>query len=403
MKNYLRILLLASVFLPSFLLITARSTIGQWVQISTSLNIHKLTKSGNNIIASSAMGIYLSSNIGTNWNLVGLSNTPINSLETSENYVFAGVFNSGIYLSTNNGLNWPTVPQNSMSISRLAINQSYLYASSTIAGGFYRSSNNGVTWNGILPTSYAPFALAVKDSSVFASYYFNGYSFMVRSTNNGNNWTEVISSTVLFSYIGFSNSRVYASNIDGGFYCSTNNGTNWHILDSFNNRSSSCITSIGNNVFIASDSGVWLSTNNGDNWVLKDEGFSGHPLVYSLLIFDNYIFASTGSIWRRPVSELITGLEIQNSIIPEKYFLYQNYPNPFNPTTTIRYQVRGSNYVTLKIYDLLGRDIAMLVNESQNAGIYEVQFSAESLSSGIYFYRLKAGDFNEIRKMVVVK
>ena len=57
----------------------------------------------------------------------------------------------------------------------------------------------------------------------------------------------------------------------------------------------------------------------------------------------------------------------------------------------------------LKIYDLLGRDIAMLVNESQNAGIYEVQFSAESLSSGIYFYRLKAGDFNEIRKMVVVK
>lgn len=378
----------------------------QWIQISTSLNISKFASSGNNIIASSATGIYLSSNIGTNWNLVGLSNTPINSLESTGNNVFAGVFSSGIYLSTNNGLNWPTVPQNSMSISRLAINQSYLYASSTIAGGFYRSSNLGVTWSGMLPTSYAPYALAVKDSTVFASYHFNGYSFMVRSTNNGNTWTEVISSTVLFSYIGFSNSRVYASNIDGGYYCSTNNGSNWYILESFNHRIATCITSIGNNVFIASDSGIWLSTNNGDNWVLKDEGFSGHPSVYSLLIYDNYIFASTGSVWRRPLSELIVGIENNNLSKPDKYCLYQNYPNPFNPITKINYDLPKDGNVKLIIYDVMGREIKCLINGFKKAGKYVEEFNGTNLVSGIYFYRIQVEGvigFTEVRKMVLLK
>jgi hypothetical protein len=367
----------------------------QWVQISTSLNIHEFARSGNNIIASSATGIYLSSNIGTNWNLVGLSNTPINSLETTENYVFAGVFSSGIYLSTNNGLNWPTVPQNPMSLSRLAINQNYLYSSSSMVGGFYRSSNLGITWSGMLPTNYAPYALAVKNSNIFASY-FNGTTlcaYLAHSTDNGNNWTEITWGAVLFSYIGFSNSRVYVSNIDGGLYCSTNNGSNWYVLESFNHRSSSCITSIGNNVFVASDSGVWLSTNNGDNWVLKDEGFSGHPSVYSLLIFDNYIFASIGSIWRRLLSELISGLENKSSSIPEKFCLYQNYPNPFNPSTIIRYSLPKNGYVVLKIYDILGREMSVLVNENQKASNYETQFSIDRyanhiFSTGIYFYSL---------------
>ncbi|MCB0747528.1 MAG: immunoglobulin domain-containing protein [Ignavibacteriae bacterium] len=95
--------------------------------------------------------------------------------------------------------------------------------------------------------------------------------------------------------------------------------------------------------------------------------------------------------------------------LPNEYSLSQNYPNPFNPTTTIQYAIPTSSnlakegLVTLKIYDVLGREIATLVNEKQNPGIYTVQFDATKYSSGIYFYRLQAGDYVQTNKMVLMK
>ncbi len=97
-----------------------------------------------------------------------------------------------------------------------------------------------------------------------------------------------------------------------------------------------------------------------------------------------------------------------NSRIPESFALFQNYPNPFNPTTKIKFeipdQVRNDNHlVTLKVYDVLGNEIATLVNEEKSAGIYEVEFKGTELPSGIYFYQLKAGNYIEIKKMVLLK
>jgi len=89
--------------------------------------------------------------------------------------------------------------------------------------------------------------------------------------------------------------------------------------------------------------------------------------------------------------------------VPEKFELSQNYPNPFNPSTKIKYQIAGSNPVSLKIYDVLGNEVATLVNEIQFTGNYEVTFDASSLSSGTYFYRLQAGSFVESRKMILLK
>ena len=89
--------------------------------------------------------------------------------------------------------------------------------------------------------------------------------------------------------------------------------------------------------------------------------------------------------------------------IPEKFYLEQNYPNPFNPATNIRYELPISNYVSLKIYDALGNEIESLVNENQNAGSYSITFNAANYPSGVYFYKLKAGDFSETRRMVLVK
>ncbi|HSP88659.1 MAG TPA: T9SS type A sorting domain-containing protein, partial [Ignavibacteriaceae bacterium] len=85
------------------------------------------------------------------------------------------------------------------------------------------------------------------------------------------------------------------------------------------------------------------------------------------------------------------------------YSLSQNFPNPFNPTTNIEFHIPGSGFVSLKVYDVLGREIATLVNEEKPAGSYEVEFNATSLSSGIYFYELKAGNFIQTRKMILIK
>ena len=89
--------------------------------------------------------------------------------------------------------------------------------------------------------------------------------------------------------------------------------------------------------------------------------------------------------------------------IPTAYALSQNYPNPFNPTTTIKYQIPELSFVTIKVYDVLGIEIATLVNEEKAVGSYEVEFDATSLPSGIFFYKLQAGDFVATKKMVLMK
>ncbi len=89
--------------------------------------------------------------------------------------------------------------------------------------------------------------------------------------------------------------------------------------------------------------------------------------------------------------------------LPEYYYLSQNYPNPFNPTTIINYELPISGFVSLKVFDILGREIAVLVNEERSPGIYQVELSSENLSSGIYFYTLNSGAFSKTRKMTVIK
>jgi len=92
-----------------------------------------------------------------------------------------------------------------------------------------------------------------------------------------------------------------------------------------------------------------------------------------------------------------------NNKVPSSYSLSQNYPNPFNPTTNIKYQIKENAIVTLKIYDILGKEIETLVNEKQSPGTYEVNWNANAFPSGVFFYRLEAGDYSETRKMILIK
>ncbi|MCB0299438.1 MAG: T9SS type A sorting domain-containing protein [Calditrichaeota bacterium] len=142
--------------------------------------------------------------------------------------------------------------------------------------------------------------------------------------------------------------------------------------------------------------GTWMSVdiplsafsppvNLADVFQLK---FDGNGDIY----LDNIYFFSSA-----------TGIEEISDVNPSAYALEQNYPNPFNPSTAIRFIQPNANHVTLKVYDLLGQEIATLVNEFKNAGAYEVTFDASNLPSGIYLYSISTGDFNAVKKMMLIK
>ena len=89
--------------------------------------------------------------------------------------------------------------------------------------------------------------------------------------------------------------------------------------------------------------------------------------------------------------------------LPAKFELYQNYPNPFNPTTTIKYSLEKTEHVTLKVYDELGNVVKTLVNGNKDAGRYSLEFNGAGLASGIYYYRITAGSFSEVKKLMLLK
>lgn len=103
-------------------------------------------------------------------------------------------------------------------------------------------------------------------------------------------------------------------------------------------------------------------------------------------------------------NELASSLKFrENDIRPSEFILNQNYPNPFNPTTLITYQIKESDYVQLKVYDVLCHEVALLVDKVQPAGYYQITFDGNNLSDGIYFYRLQTGNYVDVKKMVLVK
>jgi hypothetical protein len=106
---------------------------------------------------------------------------------------------------------------------------------------------------------------------------------------------------------------------------------------------------------------------------------------------------------------IVSAVADKNENIPSSFYLYNNYPNPFNPSTTISWQMPEGSLVTLKVYDILGNEVASLVNGFQKAGVHSITFNTQNaagsrnLSSGVYFYRLSAGNFVSTKKMVLVK
>ena len=130
------------------------------------------------------------------------------------------------------------------------------------------------------------------------------------------------------------------------------------------------------------------------------DGTIGEPFMGSSQ--SQNFFLRIGHFYSTQIATAVNDWEVNGSLIPDTYDLSHNYPNPFNPSTTVRYSLPRTAHVTLRIFNTLGQEIATLVDGEKNAGFYQVQWNA-AVPSGIYFYRLQAGEFAETKKMILLR
>jgi len=172
-----------------------------------------------------------------------------------------------------------------------------------------------------------------------------------------------------------------------------NQGENYsYQVETFNFNRDSLVYSLINN------SPTWLNINSETGLITGVAPLTNSSSQVTVFVSDQ----SNNSDARSYNLNVVTGIVFENTV-PNKYELFQNYPNPFNPSTIISFQIPAISNVKLKIYDVLGREVTTLVNKEMKAGSYKVDFNSKGLASGIYFYRLTAGDFSEIKKMVLLR
>jgi hypothetical protein len=201
---------------------------------------------------------------------------------------------------------------------------------------------------------------------------------------------------------------VHGSDLFAGTYNkvfrSTDNGTNWTEVTNGLNGTLRSFAASGTNLFVCTTTGIFISSDNGSIWTPVMSGLL-NSFVNDLAICGTNLFAATAGagVWKRPLSEMITDVENTQHHIPTRFALGQNYPNPFNPTTTITFSIGTYSYTSLRVYDVLGREVATITSGELPAGSYTKQWNASSLPSGIYFYCLQVGSLTETKKLVLLK
>jgi photosystem II stability/assembly factor-like uncharacterized protein len=350
--------------------------------------------------------------ININWIFAGsgLNNTIVYSLGANGNNLFAGTLD-GVFRSTNNGSSWIAVDSGltNIYVNKFIISRETNLFAGTQGGGIFLSTNNGNSWTTVNSglTSNMVYSFAVIDTNLFAGTYAGVFV----SSDNGASWRVVnygLTSLQVWS-LGVNGTNLFAGTSDGVFL-STNNGNSWAVINSgmtnpyvLTNPSIWSLAVSGINIFAGTSLGVFLSTDNGTNWNAINYGL---PItdVYALMVSDNNLFAGVWlGVWRRPLTAMPVSVENESSRIPMTSILNQNYPNPFNPSTTITFSLSTKSFVSLKVYDLLGREVATLVSEVLSTGAYTRQWNAAKMSSGIYFYRLQAGLYTETKKLILLR
>lgn len=384
--------------------------------------------------------------VKTNYN----GSSGINRITVIDNYLYIGTERDGILKSTDNGDSWITLLKKSnLSVYSLIEFNKKLFAG-FYGSGVFISDDMGTNWvaaNNGINKLYA-IGLIAYDNVIYLCTGSGGFFY---SNNSGENWITanngLPSNTNLLSIIKYNN-KLYVGTLRDGMYVSTNNGLNWtKEINDFSTTSVNAFIPMDNNLFVGTDKGVYLTSDSGVNWKKIKKGLSENNEVYDFAKLDNnlfipqwaigvyrstdyynvniynisdgitnydlqsiaynnnFLFVGTngGKIFRRKLSDIIPNTDVLSNSIPTRFNISQNFPNPFNPTTKIIYSIPKQSYVTLKIYDVLGREVTTLVNGEKPTGNHSVEFNASGLSSGIYFYQIKADEFMQTIKMILLR
>ena len=283
----------------------------------------------------------------------------------------------------------------------------------------YKTTDGGVQWDTTLSVaSNDILSIFFVDSNIgwsIGNHYWYHESTIYKTLDGGNTWDEIWVSNLDLRSICFKDENIgLAVGNNGVIIRSTDGGSTW---DEVWNKEGYVLKSV---TFSSSDKAVTVGKGNGDGIIVSIDGIivsidnvggdysikweSWTPGLNDICFYNNIGWAVGEESTIIKTGEGTSFVEEEKiNEIPTNYSLSNNFPNPFNPITKIKYSTPQSSNIVIKVFDILGNEIEILVNEEKPAGTYEITWSAENLPSGIYFYRLQADSFVETRKMVLLK
>lgn len=364
----------------------------------------------------SGSGVFISTDNGAFWT-EHIRNLPssvsgISSFTETDSFLFEGnLTTGGIAKSSDGGRSWRSSGSGlgSFSITRLAVSHPAGGGHKLFAGtssGLYTSTNNGASWSGTDWGTGEVKALHVRGGTVLAARLYEIW----RSSDYGVTWTKDsvgIPNLWTANDITTISSRWYAAGIGGAsILTSTDDGVSWTNISGPIASPAGVLATCGDTLYATNSNFLHFTTDAGANWTMvPTTGIQGQFAVRAMMVRGGFIYVGMGTqgAWRRPVPIATSVVEQPSAGIPLRMALEQNYPNPFNPTTTLSFSLPLPDRVSLAIYDVLGREVATIVDNALSAGSYEVPWDASGMTSGVYFYRLSSADQSITRKMLLIR
>ncbi len=380
------------------------------------ISILSLLESESSIYAGTRDGVFRTDDNGDTWTKMGGTNDTVNYCAVWDMcalgdtlYISAFLqFNTTVYKTPDNGITWIRcgngLPTGISFIKGLVASGNNLVAGT--GEGIYYSSDNGSSWHQANGPNQNIESLTASGNFVYAAVPSGAGVY--RSVDNGVNWSLALQSTVDYVDVAAIDNYAFAGSFFGGARYSSNYGSTWFQSGGFpTDASIFALGPVADGVVLAGTdlepSWIYVSYNNGTSYSPYSEGLAERASVEAFAVNDTFMFAGTDDhgVWRRFKPGVVGANGKQN--LPQEFLLAQNYPNPFNPTTTIRYSIPQSSFVSIKVYNALGKEVAVLADEEKPAGSYDVEIDATGLPSGIYFYQLKTEGYVKTKKMLLLK